>query len=110
MNLKRIIFFGLLLIPFISFGQTYTIKGVVTDEKGKPAPNAEVSVPGSGNSTTTNEAGEFILNNVPAGVTNLSVKTGKDKSAGQKIDSQMIMVVDSTKEDEMANSHADTEN
>jgi len=109
MKLKRIFIALFLLIPLFNFAQSYTIKGVITDENGKPAPNARVSVPGSTNSAVTNEAGEFILNNVPQGVTNLEVTPEKESKVKMKIDSSEN-VVDTAQHDQLINSHADTEN
>ena len=73
MKTKRTFVFITLFFPLIVYAQTYTIKGVITDEKGRPASNAKVVAPGSDNYSITNESGEFILNNVPAGKTQLEV-------------------------------------
>ncbi|CAN5571501.1 TonB-dependent receptor [soil metagenome] len=109
MKLKFLPVILLLIFPFTSFAQKYTIKGVITDENGKPAPNTKVALPGSNNSTTTNESGEFILNDVPAGTTKLDVSPAeKVKSDANEI--TMPVAVDTAKEDEIVNAHADTEN
>ncbi|MEO8085511.1 MAG: TonB-dependent receptor [Bacteroidota bacterium] len=109
MKLKFLPVILLLIFPFSSFAQKYTIKGVITDENGKPAPNTKVALPGSNNSTTTNESGEFILNDVPAGTTKLDVSP-VEKVKSDAIENPMQVAVDTAKEDEIVNTHADTEN
>jgi hypothetical protein len=109
MKLKRLLAAIFLFFPLLNFAQTYNIKGVITDENGKPAPNTKVSVPGSSNSAVTNEAGEFILNDVPPGTTNLEVNPEKASKVKVRIDSSAT-AVDTTTHLELINSHADTEN
>jgi len=109
MNLKRLLIAIFLLFPLLNFAQSYTIKGIITDENGKPAPNTRVAVPGSSNFVVTNEAGEFVLNNVPPGITNLEVTPEKEAKLKVKMDSPQE-VVDTSKEMEIVTYHSDTEN
>src|SRR5688572_21685257 len=87
MKYKRHFFAIYLLFPLFTFAQSYTIKGVITDESGKPVPNTKIAVPGSSNSTVTDEAGEFTLKEVPAGVTNFEVTPEKESKVKVKIES-----------------------
>src|SRR5690242_7148159 len=107
MKFNRLILVLFLFFLVFTFAQ-YTIKAVVTDENGKPASNAKVAVPGSNTSTTTNEAGEFILKGVPSGTANLEVTPERKDKPTLKVGS--TEVIDSVKEDELVNGHADTEN
>ena len=50
------VLFGLLAVSQL-FAQNRTVKGVVTDESGKPVANASVVVKGTTTGTTTNNAG-----------------------------------------------------
>lgn len=109
MQLKRLLLPLLFVFPLFNYAQTYTIKGIVSDEQGKPAVNAKVAVPGSDISTVTNDAGEFILNGVPAGTANLEVtqqnKTKKNYSTGIEVNT-----IDTLKEEDSPSTHADNEN
>ena len=110
MKINRINYFLLLLLfPLFSIAQTYTIKGIITDETGKPAPHAKVAVPGTNNSTTTNDSGEFILNNVPKGVTNLEVIQEKKEKTSIKVNAAET-VPDTVTDEQTVNAHADSEN
>ncbi len=109
MKLKRLLGIVILISPFFGFAQTYNIKGVITDEKGHPASNAKVVAPGSNNSTTTNESGEFNLNGVPAGATNLEVFPDQNPKHAIQIDTAQI-AVDTLLEEETASSQSDNEN
>ena len=95
------------LCSLFTSAQTYTIKGVILDEKGVPAQNTKVGVPGSGNSTKTNESGEFILKNVPAGITNFEVVPENSSATKVNITSS---VQDTIKYEDSPNAHVDTEN
>ncbi len=109
MKLKRLLTAFVLLLPFGIFAQSYTIKGVIVDEKGKPAPHTKVGVPGSNTSTTTNDKGEFILNNVAAGTTNLKVtpESAASKSVSVK---DVETVPDTTNDAETVHAKGDVEN
>jgi TonB-linked SusC/RagA family outer membrane protein len=48
-------------LPVCVFGQTRTITGTVTDDKGDPLPLVSVVQKGTNNGTTTNEQGGFSL-------------------------------------------------
>lgn len=109
MKLKHLLVITILVLPFLGYAQKYTIKGVVTDEKGQPASKAKVVAPGSDNSTITNESGEFILKDVPAGITNLEVYPDKKTKQSVEVNPADISI-DTVKEDEVANSHSDSEN
>ncbi|HEY6956172.1 MAG TPA: TonB-dependent receptor [Flavisolibacter sp.] len=50
---------GMLVICSQLLAQNRTISGKVTDEKGNPVIGASVLIKGTGNGTSTNEAGEF---------------------------------------------------
>jgi hypothetical protein len=68
MNLKKYLFFALLLIAFNAFSQTGTIRGNVFDKNtGEPIMFGSVSIDGSTLGTTTDLEGFFSLSNIPAG-------------------------------------------
>jgi TonB-linked SusC/RagA family outer membrane protein len=54
--------FLFLLIPFVSFGQQKSIKGVVKDEAGAVLPNISVLITKTSVGTTTDEKGSFKIN------------------------------------------------
>ncbi len=54
--------------------QTGTITGQVTSETGQPLSGTQISIPGTGVGTLTNEAGRFILLNVSTGEQQLRVE------------------------------------
>jgi TonB-linked SusC/RagA family outer membrane protein len=53
-----------LIETIISKFERIDVRGIVVDEKGNPLPGASVFVEDSNNRTTTNEKGEFLLQNV----------------------------------------------
>ena len=108
MRLNRLLLTLLLIFPLFSFSQSYTIKGTITDDNGKPLSNTKVAVPGTSNYTITNEEGEFILNGVPKGITNLEVTP--EKESLPKIILETPEIADTTKDVELINYRADTEN
>ncbi len=57
-----------------AFGQNRAITGKVTDEKNNPIANASVTVKGTAQGTTTNEAGQFTLT-IASSVTTLVVSS-----------------------------------
>jgi len=109
MKLKPLLAILLLIFPLLICAQSYTIKGVVTDENGQPAANTKVTVPHSDISTTTNESGEFVLKNVPAGVTDLEVGSSIKTKTSVKISSDET-VPDTGKDEDLITPHADNEN
>ena len=50
------------------------LSGVVRTDKGRPVPNAEVSVPGTGLDARTQERGEFALTGLPSGTQSVEVR------------------------------------
>jgi iron complex outermembrane receptor protein len=63
----------LLLLPAMVWGETslktdyYELSGTVTDSTGEPLAGAEILLPSLNTGTTTNRAGEYYLQQVPAG-------------------------------------------
>ena len=51
-----------------------TFAGLVTDSTNKPIAGAEVTLPGLGKGTATNEQGAFVLRDIPAGLQRLTVR------------------------------------
>jgi hypothetical protein len=51
------------------------VSGVVHNDKGKPVPNAEVSVPGTGVDSRTQENGTFALGGLPSGTQTVEIRT-----------------------------------
>ena len=68
--MTRKIFFttlSLLFLSLISFGQTQSIKGKITDIGGQPVFQATLVLEGQGIGAQTNENGEFEIKSVPLG-------------------------------------------
>jgi TonB-dependent starch-binding outer membrane protein SusC len=59
------IFFLLVCCVQITYGQTRTVTGKVTDEQGNGIPGITVSVKGSGGGTQTNSSGMFTIEAAP---------------------------------------------
>jgi outer membrane receptor protein involved in Fe transport len=57
----------LLFSATLAFAQTGTISGKVTDDEGQPLPGALVEIAGTALRATANEAGEFTIDDIPAG-------------------------------------------
>ena len=90
----RLLFFLLLLAPIRSFGQTTTVKGTVSDEKGEPIPYARVRFSGTKIGTLTDTVGGFFLQSYYAtdsiqvqfiGYKTKSIKIKKDSEQTLKI-------------------------
>lgn len=64
--------FQLLLVFQVTFGQSRSVTGTVTDEKGAPLPGATVLIKNTKNNVTTNASGQFELL-APANVKTLVV-------------------------------------
>lgn len=52
----------LLMLSVLSFGQTLTVKGVITSENGETLPGASVILKGTSTGTTTDVDGKYSLN------------------------------------------------
>lgn len=61
---SKIILVIALQFSVISFAQTASISGTVTDSSGSPLAGASVKVKGSNKAVTTNDQGKFSLQNV----------------------------------------------
>ena len=57
----------MLFLSLISFGQTQSIKGKITDIGGQPVFQATLVLEGQGIGAQTNENGEFEIKSVPLG-------------------------------------------
>lgn len=71
MTKKVYVLMFLLLISFISFAQRGAVRGKVQDLDGRVLPNVTVNVSGLTISTITNDKGDYILDNIPAGRQNI---------------------------------------
>ncbi len=93
-----------LLLSFTAFAQSSNISGKVTDAKNNPVAKASVIVKGTKNGTTTDDAGNFTLNNVVGGkVTLLITAIGfADKQISTNSGEQNVSVqlADNAKENE----------
>ncbi|MFN8144442.1 MAG: TonB-dependent receptor [Bacteroidia bacterium] len=68
MRSKKTLFFILcLFLPFLTFAQTATVKGIVTDEGNRPVAGAKISIKSTGHTITTDSTGAYSLTNVPYG-------------------------------------------
>jgi hypothetical protein len=90
----RLLLFLLLLAPIGSFGQTTTVKGTVSDEKGEPIPYARVRFSGTKIGALTDTVGAFFLQSYYAtdsiqvqfiGYKTKSIKIKKDSEQTLKI-------------------------
>ncbi|MBL0258730.1 MAG: TonB-dependent receptor [Bacteroidetes bacterium] len=70
---KTLLFILSLFLPFLTFAQTGTVKGIVTDEGNHPVNGARISIQSTGHSTTTDSTGAFILKDVPYGTQKLEI-------------------------------------
>lgn len=68
-NKKLVVLFILNLFSILLFAQNQVIKGTVKDELGSPLAGAQVLQVSSQNTTRTDNDGNFVLKNVPAGAT-----------------------------------------
>lgn len=59
--MKKILFFAVLLCTAISFGQTFTVSGVVTDDQSQVIPGVNVLLKGTSIGTQTDFEGNFSL-------------------------------------------------
>ncbi|MBQ5477606.1 MAG: carboxypeptidase-like regulatory domain-containing protein, partial [Bacteroidaceae bacterium] len=65
--------FVMSMLCLIVFAQSYTVRGIVTDNSGEPIIGANVSVKGTNNGTITDFDGKFTLDDVkPANVLEVS--------------------------------------
>jgi len=71
---KYVLLCAFLMMSFMAFSQTGSIKGKVSDETNQPLPGATVTVDGTTIGSTTDPNGNYAINNVKAGTYTLSVK------------------------------------
>lgn len=67
---RKLLYFSLLILPFVSWGQTLT--GIVTDSTNEPLPGASILVKGTHRGVVTDEEGKFSLS-IPAGTHTIEV-------------------------------------
>jgi iron complex outermembrane receptor protein len=93
-----------LLLSFSSFAQNGNISGKVTDAKNNPVAKASVIVKGTKNGTTTDDAGNFTLNNVAVGKVTLVVTAigfaDKQISVNSSAQNVSVQLADAAKENE----------
>jgi iron complex outermembrane recepter protein len=91
-------------LSFSSFAQGGSISGKITDEKNNPLPKASVIVKGTKNGTTTDDAGNFTLNNISGGKVVLVVTAigfaDKQISASSGEQNVSVQLADVAKENE----------
>ncbi|MBK7850000.1 MAG: TonB-dependent receptor [Bacteroidetes bacterium] len=83
---KKLLFILCLFFPILTFAQTATIKGTVTDESNRPVNGAKISIKSSGHSTTTDSTGAFILQNVPYGKMQMDISKDGISSTNKEIE------------------------
>jgi iron complex outermembrane receptor protein len=71
---KYVLLCAFLMMSFMAFSQTGSIKGKVSDETNQPLPGATVTIDGTTIGSTTDPNGNYAINNVKAGTYTLSVK------------------------------------
>ncbi|QEM09503.1 SusC/RagA family TonB-linked outer membrane protein [Mucilaginibacter rubeus] len=71
---KYVLLCAFLMMSFMAFSQTGSIKGKVSDETNLPLPGATVTIDGTTIGSTTDPNGNYAINNVKAGTYTLSVK------------------------------------
>lgn len=59
------------LHPALSFAQTYSISGKVTDNSGNPLPNVNIIISETKTGTSSNLNGVYIIENLPKGIYNI---------------------------------------
>ncbi|MGD1840439.1 MAG: TonB-dependent receptor [Thermonemataceae bacterium] len=76
----------LLLLPFIVKGQsTFALTGKITDASDNPIPYANIGLENTNKQTTTNEQGQFTLNEIPAGEYTVIVNAADYKVWSEKV-------------------------
>ncbi|MBN2813146.1 MAG: TonB-dependent receptor, partial [Bacteroidales bacterium] len=65
--MKKIVFIFFVLSLFIKAGAQNQIKGSVKDKNNEPLIGASVTIPDLNKGTITNQAGEYLISNVPGG-------------------------------------------
>ncbi len=65
--MKKIVFIVFVLFLFVKVNAQIQITGKVTDRHQKPLPGASVFLPELNKGTITNQAGEYVIHNIPAG-------------------------------------------
>jgi hypothetical protein len=83
----------MLAFSAIAFGQNTTgsIEGTITDQTGAVVPGVTVTIRSTGttagynNTTTTNEEGYFIFNQIPVGTYQVTTNSGNFKSASGEV-------------------------
>lgn len=63
--MKKIVLIFFVLFLFIKVNAQNQIKGKVTDINNEPLIGASVSLPELNKGTITNQAGEYLINNIP---------------------------------------------
>ncbi|MEX2375044.1 MAG: SusC/RagA family TonB-linked outer membrane protein [Dehalococcoidia bacterium] len=63
------------MVDLASAQATGSMRGSITSESGRPLVGAQVSIPGTGVGGLTNNTGQFLLLNVPAGEQTVRVET-----------------------------------
>ncbi|UOE46804.1 TonB-dependent receptor [Mucilaginibacter sp. SMC90] len=71
---KYVLLCAFLMMSFMAFSQTGSIKGKVSDETNQPLPGATVTIDGTTIGSTTDPNGNYAINNVKAGTYTLSIK------------------------------------
>lgn len=69
----RVFVLSIFVLAFLSIHAQFTIKGVVINEKGEKLSFATVFLENTSIAASTNEKGEYVLSNVPAGTHSLKV-------------------------------------
>ena len=103
---KRIAFLALMavLVASLAFGQSDqgSISGFVKDPSGSTVPNAKVTVrnlSGLERQAATNEAGYYIITNIPPGTYTVSIESAgfkKFESSQNKLDPSATLAVDAS--------------
>lgn len=73
------------LVSFLTFSQNAVLKGTVRDSVGTPLFNTKVMIEGLGKGAVTNDLGQYLINDIPAGEYTVLFRNLEFKSLQKKV-------------------------